>query len=219
MRFIIVGCGRAGAELAWRLSRSGHDVTVIDGQAASFQNLKPDYRGQVLQGDVLSREVLERSGIERADGLAAVTNSDTINAVAAHVARTAYGVRTIVVRSYATGWLRVHEAFGFQVVSSTTWGATRIEALLAGGAARPVHSAGHGEVQIYELTVPEAWIGRELAELVPDRAARAVAVTRAGRALLTEPGFRLERGDVLLVSATAPGLEALQRRLAEPPCS
>jgi trk system potassium uptake protein TrkA len=219
MRFIIVGCGRAGAELAWRLSRSGHDVTVIDEQAASFQNLKPDFRGQALQGDVLSREVLERSGVDRADGLAAVTNSDAVNAVAAHVARTAYGVRNVVVRNYATGWLRVHEAFGFQVVSSTSWGASRIEALLEGGAVRPVYSAGNGEVQVYELSVPEAWIGRDVCELFPDQPLRAVALTRAGRAVLPAPGLCLERGDVLLLSATAAGLDALQGRLTEPTCS
>jgi trk system potassium uptake protein len=222
MRIVIVGCGRAGAELAYRMSRSGHTVTVIDQDAASFHNLHPDYSGRTLQGDVLSREVLERSGVEEAQGFAAVTNSDTVNAVAAHVARTVFHVPNVVVRSYSTGSLPLHEAFGFQVVSSTSWGASRIEALLQQGSVRAVYSAGNGEVELYEIPVPETWRGRPLAELLSGGGAAASAVTRSGHALLPASDLRLEPGDVVLVSATLPGLEALRERLGvmgSTPCS
>ena len=30
MNFIVVGCGRVGAELAYRLFKSGHQVVVVD---------------------------------------------------------------------------------------------------------------------------------------------------------------------------------------------
>lgn len=30
MKTIVVGCGRVGAELAYRLYQKGHDLTVID---------------------------------------------------------------------------------------------------------------------------------------------------------------------------------------------
>ena len=67
----------------------------------------------------------------------------------------------------------LHEAMGLQMVSSTAWGAQRMEELLESGRMRPVLSAGNGEVEIYELAVPEAWRGRPLAEL---RAGRRVRV-------------------------------------------
>lgn len=213
MRIIIVGCGRMGAELAYRMSRSGHEVTVMDEAAAAFENLHHDFRGRTLQGDVLSQDVLARSGIERADGLAAVTNSDAVNAVSAHVARTIYHVPNVVARNYATSWLPLHEAFGLQVVSSTTWGAQRIEALLQHGFVRPVLAAGNGEVQVYELPVPAGWDGSPLSAVLPCTGCAAVAVTHAGRAVLPLPELRLATGDVLLVSATFAGLEALRAAL------
>jgi len=222
MRIVIVGCGRAGAELAYRMNRAGHAVTIVDQSSASFQNLHPDFDGRTLHGDVLSRDVLERSGIEGAEGFAAVTNSDTVNAVAAHVARTVFGVPSVVVRGYATGSLRLHEAFGFNVVSSTSWGASRIEALLQQGALRAVYSAGNGEVELYEVPVTAGWDGRTLGALLADGGCSAAAITRAGKALLPAPELALAAGDVVLVGATLAGLETLRRRLGAPggpPCS
>ena len=119
MFIIVVGCGRVGAELAFRLYQRGHQVAVIDQVGSSFANLDPDYRGRTIEGEVLSQDVLTRAGIEEADGLTAVTNSDSVNAVVGHMAREVYKVSNVVVRNYDPRWLPMHEAFGLQVVSST----------------------------------------------------------------------------------------------------
>src|SRR5687767_5857162 len=166
MFVIVVGCGRVGSELAFRLFEGGHEVAVIDEVGVSFENLHPDYRGRTIEGEVLSEEVLKRSGIETADGLAAVTNSDSVNAVVGHVARTVYEVPNVVVRNYNPRWLPMHHAFGLQVVSSTGWGAQRIEELLGNPAGRPVLSTGNGEVQVHEVAVPGSWAGRTIAALM-----------------------------------------------------
>ena len=46
-------------------------------------------------------------------------------------------------------------------------------------------------------------------------AARAAALTRAGRAQLPEPSTPLRTGDILHLSATLEGVQAVQQRLAE----
>jgi trk system potassium uptake protein TrkA len=211
---IVVGCGRVGAELASRLHQRGHQVAVIDQVGSSFANLDPDYRGRTIEGEVLSQDVLTRAGIEEADGLTAVTNSDSVNAVVGHMAREVYHVSNVVVRNYDPRWLPMYEAFGLQVVSSTAWGAQRIEELLYQPLGRAVFSAGNGEVEIYELVAPEAWSGRDVGSLLSGTEAMAVAVTRAGRAMLPTPDLALGTGDILHVSATLPGIEALRERAA-----
>lgn len=213
MFIIIVGCGRVGSELAFRLFQAGNQVAVIDHVGASFGQLHPDYRGRTIEGEVLSQDVLTRAGIRDADGLAAVTNSDAVNAVVGHIARSQYNVPNVVVRNYAPRWLPMHEAFGLQVVSSTAWGARRIEELLYPPVGRAVFSAGNGEVEIYELAVPPGWAGRPLGELLPREDCLAAAVTRAGRSRLPAPDMGLEAGDIVHVSATLAGIEALRQRL------
>ena len=136
MHIIVVGCGRVGSDLAARLSRQAHDVTVIDYVGSSFKHLDPEYRGRTIEADPLAEGVLQKAGIEHADALAAVTNSDATNAVVARVAREVYLVPTVVSRNYDPRWLALHEAMGLNVVSTTLWGSQRMEELVASGGSR-----------------------------------------------------------------------------------
>jgi trk system potassium uptake protein len=213
MRVIIVGCGRLGAALAYRLFQRGDDVTVIDQVATAFDNLPPLFRGRRVEGEVLNQDVLHRAGIERADGLASVTNSDTLNAVVAHVARTVYHIPHVVARNFNPRWRPLHEAFGLQAVSSTTWGAQRIEAMLYEAEVHPVWSSGDGMVDIYEFIVPERYQGRLLHEVLPEGSSVVVAFTRAGQAMSLAHGVPLEAGDVIYLCPAPEGREALRRWL------
>jgi trk system potassium uptake protein TrkA len=214
MNFLVVGCGRVGAELAYRLFKSGHQVVVVDSDRGAFNRLHPDFRGRTLEGEGLAENVLERAGIKDADGLAAVTNSDTLNATVAHTARAVFNVPIVVVRNYDPNLRPVIEAFGLQTVSSTSWGAQRVEELLTNPVEKTVYSAGNGEVEVYEIVVPEHWKGLTIGELLsalPE--CYPVALTRAGRSMLPESGLRLDADDLLNVSSTLDGIGQLLARL------
>lgn len=218
MNFIIVGCGRVGTELCYRLFKSGHQVVVVDNHKEAFNRLHPDFRGRTLEGEGLAESVLERAGIRETDGLAAVTNSDTLNAVVAHTAREFYNVPIVVARNYDPNLRPVIEAFGFQTVSSTFWGAQRVEELLVNPSHKAVYSPGNGEVEVYEIVIPENWNGRTLGELLdPIEQCYPVALSQAGRACLPETGTKLQTGDLLNVSCTFEGIGALTAHLAREP--
>ena len=215
MNLIVVGCGRVGAELSYRLFKGGHQVIVVDSNRESFNRLHADFRGRTLEGEGLAENVLDRAGIKEADGLAAVTNSDTLNAVVAHTAHTFYHVPVVVARNYDPNLRVVIEAFGLQTVSSTFWGAQRVEELLINPSQRVVFSAGNGEVEVYEISIPETWSGRTLGELLqPLDQCYAVAVTRAGRSSLPDMTMQLQTGDMVNVSSTYDGISTLTSRLS-----
>lgn len=214
MNFIIVGCGRIGADLALRLYKQGHQVTIIDNVPQAFERLNPEFQGRTVEGEALSKEVLERAGIEKADGLAAVANSDTLNAAVAHIARTIYKIANVVVRNYDPTLRPVLEAFGLQIVSSTAWGAQRTEELLSTTSTRAVFSPGNGEVEIYEIMVPEGWNGRVLNDLLCGvDSCLPVAITHVGCSSLPTQDTILQSGDVLTISATAEGIACLRKAL------
>ncbi|NPV84637.1 MAG: TrkA family potassium uptake protein [Anaerolineae bacterium] len=215
MKVIIVGCGRVGAELAYNLYKKGHEVAVLDSVGAAFSNLPPDFSGRSLEGDVLNHDMLHRAGIESADALAAVTSSDALNAVVGHVAREVYHIPHVVVRNFNPHTRRLYEVFGLQVVSSTSWGAQRIEEMICHEEVRTVFSAGNGEVEIYEIVIPSECSGRRLSELLQNKECIAVALTRGGRSQLPREDALLEDGDVLHISATFDGIEDVRRRLCE----
>jgi trk system potassium uptake protein TrkA len=173
--------------------RRDHDVTVIDQVGSSFSHLDPAWRGRTIEAEAMAEGVLERAGVRQAQGLAAVTNSDAVNAVVAHVARTVFEVPAVVSRNYDPRWRALHEAMGLPMVSSTAWGAQRVQELLESGRLRPVLSAGNGEVEVYELAVPDLWRGRTLNELVAGRRVRA-GQPDARRARIAARGQRAARG-------------------------
>ncbi|NWG05336.1 MAG: TrkA family potassium uptake protein [Chloroflexi bacterium] len=217
MNFIVVGCGRVGAELAYHLFRGGHQVVVVDSRKEAFNRLHPDFRGRTLEGEGLAESVLERAGIREADGLAAVTNSDTLNAVVAHTAITFYNVPNVVARNYDPNLRSVIEAFGLQTVGSTYWGAQRVEELLMNPSQKMVYSAGNGEVEIYEILIPERWNGHTLDNLLGPLKQHCipVALSRAGRAFLPQMDTKLQTGDLLNISSTFEGISALTARLSK----
>jgi len=216
MNLIIVGCGRVGAELCYRLYKSGHQVVVVDSRKEAFNRLHPDFRGRTLEGEGLAENVLERAGIREADGLAAVTNSDALNAVVAHIAREFYNLPVVVARNYDPNLRSVIEAFGLQTVGSTYWGAQRVEELLMSPSQKVVYSAGNGEVEVYEIIVPELWNDRTMGDLFdPLEQCYPVALSRAGRSFLPSKDTKLQSGDLLNVSTTFEGIGALTARLAK----
>lgn len=215
MNFIIIGCGRVGAELSYHLFKSGHQVVVVDIKKESFNRLHPDFRGRTLEGEGLAESVLERAGIREADGFAAVTNSDALNAVVSHAAREFFNVPVVVARNYDPSLRSMIEAFGLQTVGSSTWGSQRVEEMLINPSEKVVYSAGNGEVEIYEIRIPDEWSDRTIDELLEDLTeCYPVALTRAGRSSLPDAKTKFQPGDLLNVSSTFAGVGALTARLS-----
>ena len=215
MNYIIIGCGRVGAELAYHLFTSGHQVVVVDLKKESFNRLHPDFRGRTLEGEGLAETVLERAGIRDADGLAAVTNSDALNAVVSHAAREFFNVPVVVARNYDPNLRSVIETFGLHTIGSTLWGAQRVEEMLMNPSEKVVYSAGNGEVEIYEIRIPDAWNDHTLGELLDSlNECCPVALTRAGRSFIPDTGTKFQTGDLLNISSTFEGIGSLTARLS-----
>jgi trk system potassium uptake protein TrkA len=216
MNFMVIGSGRVGAELALRLYKSGHQVVVVDQNEAAFNRIDPEFRGRTIHGEAMHEDVLERAGIKESHGVAVVTNSDPLNAIIGHVARSVYGVPVVVCRNYDPRLRPMLESFGIQIISSTSWGAQRTEEVLTGVNSRAVFSAGNGEVEVYELRIGQEWDGRRWGDLCADlEGFLPVALTRGGRAILPTLDTVLKDGDMIDVSATFDGIKALRARLGD----
>jgi trk system potassium uptake protein TrkA len=125
-------------------------------------------------------------------------------------------VPVIVTRNYDPNLRMVIEAFGLQTVSSTFWGAQRVEELLLNPSQKVMYSAGNGEVEIYEVQIPEMWNGHTMGELLdPLKQCYPVALTRAGRSSLPETQTVLQTGDLLNVSSTFESIGTLTARLSK----
>ncbi len=213
MKVIIMGCGRVGEQLARLMSEEGHDVAVIDYDAAALARLGPDFKGRRVRGIGFDREVLIRAGIEEANAFAATSSSDNANVVAARIARTIFHVPRVVARLFDPRRAEIYRRLGLVTISSTTWGAERIRELLTHAALDSVRSFGGGEVAIIESEVPAHLVGRTVKDLTIVGEVNVVAITRDGRAMLPLLGTTFRTGDVLHLAVQAVAMERLAEML------
>ena len=96
MRVIIMGCGRRGAALAAMLDAEGHDVTVLDIDAAAFSFLPDNFGGTEIVGNGTDEDSLRRAGIEQADAFVSTTRGDNRNVMAAQMAKHIFNVPRVI---------------------------------------------------------------------------------------------------------------------------
>jgi len=120
MKIVIMGCGRVGAQLAELLDTEGHQVTVVDNNASSFQRLPADFKGVALFGNGLDQEVLKRAGIEEADAFIVVTQGDNRNVMSAQIAKHMFNVPRVICRIYDPLRQELYQTLGLEAISPTT---------------------------------------------------------------------------------------------------
>ncbi len=98
MKILIVGSGQVGYFLCDRLSREGHEVTLVDQDEAVVERAQDRLNVLGVVGNGASAETLEQAGIDEVDIFIAVTNMDEVNILACLLARE-YHVDILIART------------------------------------------------------------------------------------------------------------------------
>lgn len=213
MRVIVIGCGRVGSGLAYRLEMDGQEVTVIDQDRKALDRLGVGFHGRAVVGSALDRNLLARAGIAGVDALASVTGSDETNAVVARLAAQRFRVPRVIARMYDPRQADLYSRLGVLTISPVEWGIARIGHLISLSEVAPIVAVGGGRVHLVEAAVPPVMTGRRAGELEIPGETRLVAVTRSGRTFLGDAGTILEAGDVVSVAVTTGAESRLQQLL------
>ncbi|MBM4437344.1 MAG: TrkA family potassium uptake protein [Actinobacteria bacterium] len=136
MYVIVIGCGRAGSEVASRLSAEGHAVVVIDREKLAFERLAKDFKGTTVVGQAIDSHTLESAGIAKANAVIATTYGDNSNLTAVQIARAVYNVPRAIARVKDPIRARVFRELGVETLCST---AIMAEAIL-GALSRPTQA-------------------------------------------------------------------------------
>jgi trk system potassium uptake protein TrkA len=113
---IIAGGGRVGYHTASILTDRGHDVTIIERDAATVSDLGDEWMATVIEGDATDPSIIEQAGVERADAIAALTGEAGLNLAVCLAAEELVGdIRTVARIDSHTGrsYLRFVDAVLF----------------------------------------------------------------------------------------------------------
>ncbi|HZA89681.1 MAG TPA: Trk system potassium transporter TrkA [Solirubrobacterales bacterium] len=208
MKVIVIGAGEVGVNVARTLSADGHDVTVVDINPERCRTIQGDLDVLVVEGNGASPRVLREVGAGSVDLLAAVSDLDEVNIIAALGARQ-LGARTTVARVRDPDFFGGdHEAFArdvlgidFVIDPDRATASDIADAILLPGAVS-VEYFGDGKLAVAEMIVTESspLVGVELANRDRPHPAYIVGMSRAGDASLIRPEVVPEVGDHLLVT-------------------
>ena len=210
LNIIIVGCGKVGMTLIEQLSKEGHDITIIDKNAAKVQEMSNLYDIMGLVGNGASYSVQMEAGIENADLIIAVTASDELNLLCCTVAKQVGDCAAIArVRtpdySKEAGYLR--EKLGLTMIINPELEASLETArILYLPTALEVISFAHGQAEIVKFKIPEenlldgmtiATLGKSITNEI-----LICAIEREGEVYIPGGNFQMAKNDI--VSFVAP---------------
>lgn len=195
MRYLIVGCGRVGSQLAKLLDRDGHHIIVVDQNPASFKRLGQDFKGDLVVGTGIDYDVLKRCGARTADGFAAVTDGDNRNIMAALIAQRMFKIKSIVARIYDPPRGQLYHELGVKTVIPTTMIAKIIRDTLIDAPWAPGQAFDYGQVTSLAATIAPGDAGKRVADIERAGTIRIAAVRRGTNVLVAHNDLALEQGD------------------------
>lgn len=95
MKVVIIGNGKAGSSLSSMLANEGHDVTVIDINAAALEKTQNTEDVMCIEGNGIDADVQRDAAVNKAGMVIAATHHDEVNLLCCLIARKLGAKRTI----------------------------------------------------------------------------------------------------------------------------
>ena len=203
MKIIIVGCGKVGTTIAEELYHEGHDITVIDQNAATVQTITENIDVMGLTGNGAVYQVQIEAGIQDADLLIATTNSDELNMLCCLIAKKAGDCHTIArIRNpeYSSEVTFIREELNLSMAINPELAAAReISRLIKFPSAIKIDTFAKGRVEIMKFRIPEMSIlhNMKVYEVTPRTRCDVLicAVERGDDVIIPNGSFELQSGD------------------------
>lgn len=200
MKALVIGCGKFGVRVSEYLARKNHEVIVVDNNPETFHALSEEFTGRTICGVGYDKDVLELAGVETADVVIGCTNSDSLNAVVANIAKNVFHVPTVIARMYDPIRARMFESMGIYTVSITRLGLDNVMEYLEGNKSwRVIRKLGN-DVQLVKVRIPVSLEGKKYTEFEVDGKIKLMAVERQAHSFVPERDMCCEYNDIVYLS-------------------
>ena len=171
MKIVVVGDGKVGATLVSQLVKEGHDVTVIDNNAAVLRRSTDTMDVLGIHGNGASYAIQREAGVQDADLLIAATSADELNILSCMLAKKLGAKHTIArVRNpeYAEQLTMLREDLGLSMsINPELAAAVEISRIIRFPSAIKMDSFAKGRVELVEIKVREnsPLVGQSMASI------------------------------------------------------
>lgn len=217
MYIIIIGGGSVGYYLCKALLGEGHEVLMMEKDAAKCERFEDELGSVCLRGDGCEVATLAEAGVSRADVFIAATNEDEDNLVACQVAKHKFEVPRTIARVNNPKNQSIFKKLGIDcAISVTNLILEHIEEEI------PTHPLIHlltmeeGKTEIVEVRIPEGStaVGRSVKELsLPPDSVLALVVRNEHKPQVPTDDTVLQANDRIIALTPTDSEEALRKEL------
>jgi len=217
MYIIIVGGGSVGYHLCKALLGEGHEVLVLDKDAAKCENFEDDMGSVCVRGDGCEATTLAEAGASRAEVFIAATDEDEDNLVACQVAKYKFGVPRTIARVNNPQNEKIFKKLGVDCpISVTNLILEHIEEKIPTHPLIHLLTMGEEKMEIVEVKILEGStsVGKSVKELsLPSDSILALLVRNGQKPQVPAADTVLEVNDRIIALTTTDNEEALEREL------
>lgn len=204
LQITIVGAGKVGTALTEQLSREGHDITVIDKDSSTIEEITSTYDVMGYVGNGSNFMSLHNTGIESCDLFIAVTDSDELNLLCCTFAKRVSNCNTIArVRTpdYSSETKYLCDKLELAMIINPELESARdIARILYLPAALEVNSFAHGlaEIMSFKIQDDSELLGLKLSDLGSKDYMNGVlvcAVERENEIMIPTGNYEFQVGD------------------------
>jgi trk system potassium uptake protein TrkA len=217
MYIIIVGGGSVGYYLCKALLSEGHEVLMMEKDAAKCERFEDELGSVCLRGDGCEVATLAEAGASRADVFIAATNEDEDNLVACQVAKHKFEVPRTIARVNNPKNQSIFKKLGIDcAISVTNLILEHIEEEI------PTHPLVHlltveeERTEIVEVRIREgaAAVGRPVKELsLPPDSVLALVIRNGQKPQVPDDDTVLQANDRIIALTSTDSEEALRKEL------
>lgn len=218
MYIVIVGGGEVGYHLSKVLLNDGHEVLILEQDAARCERLQEELGSIVVRGDGCEAATLDKVGTARADMLVAVTDADAHNLVSCQVAKHRFNVPRTIARITDPRNETIFKVLGIDVtVCSTQLILAHIEQELPSHPLIRLLKLKKGTLEVVEVKIPpdSKFIGKRLGEFrLPKDSAVLLLVGKDKGPKIPTPDTVIEAEDEVVALTKAENEEAIRAMLS-----
>lgn len=222
MKIIIAGCGKTGSAVIVGLAAEGHDITIIDNDAAVIDEMTTLYDVAGVCGNCADSDALIEAGVKDCELFVAASGSDETNMLSCFIAgklgakHTISRIRNPEYNDSSLGFLC--ENLGISVpINPDMLSAQEIAKTLKFPSAVTVESFSDKNFEMVELLIKAdcPMRGMALSALRRQYSSKFLicAVQRGGEMIIPTGSFKLDVGDRVALTAAPGEVQKLLRRL------
>ena len=219
MKSIIIGGGKLGYYLLKTLRERNHQVTLIERDRNTCDEIAGDIDADIIFGDGTDLDVLKDAGIEEAEVVAAVTGTDEENLVICQIAKFNFNIDKTIASINNPKNINMFKALGVgRTVCSTEVIANLIEWEFEKDDLKIVQTFELGEMCLIEIIIEEghSWSNKAVKALDLHDECVIVSIVRDGKIIYPRGSTQIASGDRVLAVTSIHAMKDLKKRINKP---